>query len=143
MALVLNLSLVIVPVLVLVLEIFLHLLLLPLLLLITCLSLSKSVLQESTEPKLLHIRSEASDPFSFLLQLPDDILLVLLGYLPLEDLIRYLSRSPQVFSSSYRCEQVCLVLREVVQLYGVYKVRLDTICRRKRINNYMELSQRW
>lgn len=84
--------------------------------------------EESTEPRLLHMRSEASDPSSFLLQLPDDILLVLLDYLPLEDLLR--------------CEQVCLVLREVVQLYGVYKVRLDTICRRKRINNYMELSQR-
>ena len=100
-------------------------------------------MQESTEPRLLHMRSEASDPFSFLLQLPDDILLILLDYLPLEDLIRYLISGLQVFSSGCRCEQVCLVLREVVQLYGVYKVRLDTICRRKRINNYMELSQRW
>ena len=91
-------------------------------------------MQESSKPRLLHVRNEESNPFSsFLLQLSDTILLVMLNYLPLEDLSKYLSSSLHVFSSGCRSKQVCLVLREVVQLYRVYKVRLDTICRRKRI----------
>ena len=36
----------------------------------------------------------------------------------------------------------CSVLRDVVVYYGVYKGMLDRICRRKRINNYMELPEK-
>lgn len=63
-----------------------------------------------------------------LIHLPDDILLLLLQYLPLSELISW--------------EQVCTRLRDLMVQYGVYKTRLDLICRRKKINNYMELSDR-
>jgi len=86
---------------------------------------------EENEPVLLHAQpSPLNHPSSapLLLHLPDDILLLLLRYLPLQDLIR--------------TEQVCSRLREVVISYSTYKARLDAICRSKRINNYMALSER-
>lgn len=84
--------------------------------------------EESSEPVLLHAQQAECLPASLLLQLPDDILLLIIQYLPLEDMISW--------------EQVCFRLRDLMVQYGVYKSRLDSICRRKRINNYMELCER-
>jgi len=84
--------------------------------------------EDSNEPVLLNAQQAESLGFSILLQFPDDILLMIFQYLPLEDLIS--------------CEQLCTRLRYLMVHYGVYKSRLDSICKRKKINNYMQLSER-
>jgi len=83
--------------------------------------------EDNTEPVLLYVEQEGGF-CPFLLQMPDDILLLLTRFLSIEDI--------------FRMEQVCRSLRDLIVDYGVYKVRLDSICRRKRINNYMALSER-
>jgi len=83
--------------------------------------------EENTEPVLLYVEQDEGGFCPFLLQMPDDILLFLTRFLSIEDL--------------FRMEQVCKSLRDLIIDYGVFKIRLDSICRRKRINNYMALSE--
>jgi hypothetical protein len=92
---------------------------------------------------LLQVKQETGrHGHSALLALPDDSLLLVLRLLPLQDLVRSAPSLRTGESWVCRCEQVCSGLREVVVQYGLYKARLDSICRRKRINNYMVLPER-
>eukprot|EP00092_Neocalanus_flemingeri_P078818 GFUD01098104.1.p1 GENE.GFUD01098104.1~~GFUD01098104.1.p1 ORF type:complete len:180 (+),score=58.14 GFUD01098104.1:156-695(+) len=65
--------------------------------------------------------------WSNILQLPGDVWLGILSSLQMQDIVR--------------CEMSCTVLHDLIVHYGVYKGRLDMICRRKRINNYMVLPE--
>jgi len=67
-------------------------------------------------------------PSRNLAELPDDILAILFEYLLPADIIR--------------CELVCRRFRSLIVEYSIYKVLLDSICKRKKINNYMALSCR-
>jgi len=60
--------------------------------------------------------------------LPDDTLAIIFKYLPPKDVIS--------------CELVCRQFRDIIIHYNIYKSMLDSICRRKRINNYMVLSDK-
>eukprot|EP00092_Neocalanus_flemingeri_P039226 GFUD01042703.1.p1 GENE.GFUD01042703.1~~GFUD01042703.1.p1 ORF type:complete len:181 (+),score=56.07 GFUD01042703.1:187-729(+) len=62
-----------------------------------------------------------------ILHLPDDVWLGILSSLQILDIVR--------------CEMSCTMLQDLIVYYGVYKARLDMICRRKRINNYMVLPE--
>ena len=57
-------------------------------------------MQDCSEPVLLYASQQDTMNFSLLLQLPDDILLLLLRYLPLQDLIRCSSGSRCLINSS-------------------------------------------
>ena len=60
--------------------------------------------------------------------IPDDILAIPFKYLLPANIIR--------------CKLVCRRFRSLIVEISIYKVLLDSICRRKRINNCMTLSQR-
>merc|ERR1712215_290180 len=90
-----------------------------------------------TEPNKEHSNDQESDKQRYdyynneeqtsILYLPEDILLLILQYLPPKDLISL--------------EKTCSLIRGLIVQYNVYKTRLDKIFRFKRLNNYMALSE--